>query len=606
MNNDNEEQKAWPYQNEFLRAARELVQRVFFRLGIEDSPTLGFVAIGWLKDIEFKHPPLSDLDPRMTWRPNRAKWPDAILTKSSNVSESKSMRLWATRTSAHTMDFRDVVWDELQAHNTTSRKYSYISDGARIGSYDCVFVLECNKETVDVCPHVTIALPNATRPLTVGLFDSVVKSLLERLDGEVRKGDSGLGGWSGIQERDIDDVLRDAGDSLLSSLQLAVWEEIRLSINLFESFNTIASLRYESSEPNAKVVFGKTDHDGPFEFKFSSEVPLSEAVWARKIIQLASGDFCIFSDTESLLGLVCRKKPSCGEFWIRLTGQSQWRLGFESKSLADVRFGIPSFPMPGLARPQFDSTFRRVFASHSDDGIERIWKLVENVIRENHGALIVVAEKADEETKRLSSQAIPIEPAHLSSHSASRATAIDGAILLDPTGVCHAIGVILDGSAHPLGTPSRGARFNSAVRYVGVTEGKGRLAVVISEDGQVNLLPRLRPPIKASVLVNLIKDFLFHPSDKPMPAAFKERCIDMVRHYGIYVRFYANKILSDLDDASREELLMRALVRLDIGRRPDRTLLSYDPHESDFLDDLPEDKEEPQGSLPDNRNSSSE
>ncbi|HYO69543.1 MAG TPA: hypothetical protein VEU33_26040 [Archangium sp.] len=186
MSNSSEEQRAWPYQSEFLHAARELVQRVFFRLGVEDSPLLGFAATGWWENEEYKHPPLSDFDPRMTWRPNNDNWPDAIQAKARSVSESKSTRLFANRASPHTIDFRDVVWDEIQAHNATSRAHSYVSDGARVGSYDCVFVLECNKETVDARPHVVRALPNATRPLTIGLFDSLVKSLLDRLDSEAR------------------------------------------------------------------------------------------------------------------------------------------------------------------------------------------------------------------------------------------------------------------------------------------------------------------------------------------------------------------------------------------------------------------------------------
>lgn len=43
---------------------------------------------------------------------------------------------------------------------------------------------------------------------------------------------------------------------------------------------------------------------------------------------------------------------------------------------------------------------------------------------------------------------------------------IDGAILLDSTGICHSIGVILDGIATEKGRSDRGARYNSAVRYV--------------------------------------------------------------------------------------------------------------------------------------------
>ena len=45
-------------------------------------------------------------------------------------------------------------------------------------------------------------------------------------------------------------------------------------------------------------------------------------------------------------------------------------------------------------------------------------------------------------------------------------TSIDGAVLLDSHGVCHSIGVILDGIATNKGTSARGARYNSAVRYV--------------------------------------------------------------------------------------------------------------------------------------------
>lgn len=601
----------WLYQSEFLHAARELVQRVFFRLGVEDPPLLGFAAKGWWESDDYKHPPIADFDPRMKWRPSKAKWPDAILAMANNASESKAALLWATRASEHTIDFHNVVWDELRAHDAISRTFSYISDGARVGSYDCVFVLECKKETVEARPHVVRALPKAKRPFTIGLFDSVIDSLLDRLANEARKGDSGLRGWSGIQERDVDDVLRDAGVRLLSNLQLAVWEDIRLSRNLFESINAIASLRYESSEPKAKIVFGKEGYGGPFEFKFRSEVSLSEAVWARKIIQLASGDFCIFSDTENLLGLVCRKTSGPGEFSVRLTGQSQWKLEIEGKPLAEVRFGLPSFPMIRLDRQQFESTFKRVFASHDEKGMEGIWMLVENVLAGNHGALLVMVEKADEEAERLKSQATPIEPIQLVGQAASRATAIDGAILLDPEGICHAIGVILDGAAHPLGTPSRGARFNSAVRYVGAKEGKGCLAIVVSEDGQVDLLPRLRPQVKSSEFFNFLEDILFYPHDKQLPTGFEEHCVNMMMHYAFYVRHYAPKLLRqslpDLDDAGRNEFLMRAFMRLDIYRRPDRTPLPYDPHESDFIDDTSEGPEEKaQNDPPGHGDSSSE
>ena len=113
-----------------------------------------------------------------------------------------------------------------------------------------------------------------------------------------------------------------------------------------------------------------------------------------------------------------------------------------------------------------------------------------------HGALVVVVENAEQEAERLSRQSTLILPTQLSPEEAIRASRIDGALLFDQRGTCFGIGVILDGEAGDAGSRSRGARFNSAIRYI--YSGLGRLAVVHSEDGHVDLLPRLRPPIRRS------------------------------------------------------------------------------------------------------------
>ena len=68
-------------------------------------------------------------------------------------------------------------------------------------------------------------------------------------------------------------------------------------------------------------------------------------------------------------------------------------------------------------------------------------------------------------------------------------TAIDGAVLLGPDGVCHAIGVILDGLAGDRGDPERGARFNSAVRYVDSRQ-EVCLAIVVSEDKTLDVIEK--------------------------------------------------------------------------------------------------------------------
>jgi DNA integrity scanning protein DisA with diadenylate cyclase activity len=68
-------------------------------------------------------------------------------------------------------------------------------------------------------------------------------------------------------------------------------------------------------------------------------------------------------------------------------------------------------------------------------------------------------------------------------------TSIDGAVLLDPEGYCYSIGVILDGKASGHGNGTRGARYNSAVRYV-ESSPYPCLVVVVSEDGMVDVLTK--------------------------------------------------------------------------------------------------------------------
>ena len=80
---------------------------------------------------------------------------------------------------------------------------------------------------------------------------------------------------------------------------------------------------------------------------------------------------------------------------------------------------------------------------------------------------------------------------------------MDGAVLVDVAGKCHAIGVILDGLASDRCTPARGARYNSAIRYV--YSHPDCLVVVKSEDGMVNTFPDLKPTIRLADLTEALE-----------------------------------------------------------------------------------------------------
>ena len=114
----------------------------------------------------------------------------------------------------------------------------------------------------------------------------------------------------------------------------------------------------------------------------------------------------------------------------------------------------------------------------------------------------MVSSEASKEAARLENQCTRIEPVQLRPEIMRMVTAIDGAVMIDPNATCYAIGVILDGVASQKGNAARGARYNSAIRYV---EEKDRvLAIVVSEDGSIDLIPDLMPQIPRSAITQSV------------------------------------------------------------------------------------------------------
>jgi DisA bacterial checkpoint controller nucleotide-binding len=177
------------------------------------------------------------------------------------------------------------------------------------------------------------------------------------------------------------------------------------------------------------------------------------------------------------------------------TGHYRWALYVNDTLLMNCAFGVPSVPQPRLTATAFSSNIRRVLPDLTSDQGEALWEAVSAAMDQRHGTMLVVSDAASSEAQRLRSQAITIEPIKLSSSLVARISGIDGAILVDRDCNCHAIGVILDGIATNAGDPSRGARFNSALRYIECSPAPA-VCLVVSEDGYVNMIPTLRRQIK--------------------------------------------------------------------------------------------------------------
>jgi tetratricopeptide (TPR) repeat protein len=166
-------------------------------------------------------------------------------------------------------------------------------------------------------------------------------------------------------------------------------------------------------------------------------------------------------------------------------------------SLLSVSFKRPGLTDGGYTPNRFRQLLLSQFENLEDEAINRLQLVVQEAKDQQSGTMVVIADKqtAENELKILRKQSTLIKPREVNSAFIRYLTSIDGAIYLDTSGTCHAIGVILDGLAFEHhGDASRGARYHSAYRYLHKLHGqkgeqKGCVIAIVSEDGNVDLIP---------------------------------------------------------------------------------------------------------------------
>lgn len=127
-------------------------------------------------------------------------------------------------------------------------------------------------------------------------------------------------------------------------------------------------------------------------------------------------------------------------------------------------------------------------------------ELVEKLQKQKHGTMLIISSKAESEVKRLEKCGRAIGVAKINFFNNNQVVIpdelslllsnIDGAILINEEAECFGIGVILDGVAIEGANIGRGARYNSAYTYVCNRAENECVAVIISEDETVDILPQ--------------------------------------------------------------------------------------------------------------------
>lgn len=264
----------------------------------------------------------------------------------------------------------------------------------------------------------------------------------------------------------------------------------------FETCNEISTLTYEKVVGRGRLILARRGHENisqSISFRNPPQIRNYRAV--RKLMQLAGDDEGLICDSLRVRGIgrICGTYNTANEdlFCVEFIGHAKWQLVHGGVPLMRVEHGIPGLPKKNLQVRHFAETFTRIFPNATDKQQQQMKQVAAEATELSHGAILVVAENAAEESARFGNQCTIIDPQPLTARLLETASRIDGAILATPDGVCHAIGVILDGQVTKKGTAERGARFNSTVRYVHGSK-EPCIGLVVSDDGMIDVVPEYR------------------------------------------------------------------------------------------------------------------
>jgi len=490
----------WPHQWRYREAAQHIAQALFDALDDDLEPYVQLLALPAdpeaglptcqepanpateLPAAAFAHAVAQGLNPQPGREHLAAMVPDPVMSPG------------LLRQRYDTRNVRNAVQEVLQELDETgTMAYQHFAGWpVRIGAYFVFTLLRVRRKPLRAYPslqpnrYYTDGRPLANSLLVAALFrfhEECVKSLTEPEPGA---------GFL-FRPRETDELLRASGRSLLDTPAHALGADPGVA-QLFTTLNTISSLRYEGAEGVGRLLLARRGHPNVEEvFALTCPTEFSDYRAVRKLLEMTSHDVHLLADGEKVYALgrqVGHYEASREDlFDIHFVTHYAWEFAHAGQVLLRSRYGLPTLPRPRLNRTRFKRDLKRTFELVRPEKITLLWEVVLEASRQPSGTLLVITTEALAEADRLKLQCTLIEPVPLTPLITQLITSIDGAVLLDPDGYCYSIGVILDGKATGHGTSTRGARYNSAVRYV-ESSPYPCLVVVVSEDGMVDVLTK--------------------------------------------------------------------------------------------------------------------
>lgn len=412
---------------------------------------------------------------------------------------------WMRRDSVQT-----AVGKALEAFDTEHNVKSFCGKVRRINDYYVTPVIQIPNSTfVQFPPLLSMPIGKERRGRGFrSLIHAAMQAVLHEATEELQNPDPGR--FTHRSMRNAAEIVQIAAKNFLHTPGLSIEQRYGPS-DLFDTLNIVSSLLYEGAKGIGQLVLVDPENDAvEFLARFIEPIPFREPRWVRKILQMATTGIGVIANCEYIFGLghlkASHNSSEQDAFTVVFLDHYYWELRCGSQPLLRSRYAVPKLAQEAFDKAAFLANYARLFPlSKHDDGLH-LWSLLLVQARQEHGSMIVVAEDAASEARRLSKQGTNIAPTRLTESLLCSVSAIDGTILLDTGGFCHAFGVILDGEATDECTPSRGSRYNSGVRYV-KAGGPQRLAIIASDDRTVDIIPHIRGLVSRSKIERHVAAF---------------------------------------------------------------------------------------------------
>ena len=332
------------------------------------------------------------------------------------------------------------------------------------------------------------------------VFQFLFKSLIREARFKIRKKE--LNTVEDIEAAEVNPavVMKNAAISLLSGRFYGAEKDPRKD-ELYETLCLLTSAPYEKTQTRGRLGIATPTvmkSDAMIQFTDPIELNRENVRVIRKLLELSDRrNTILIVENGEVVGVysVPDSKGKYSGTGVVFRGYGKWDL------FSDKNGSIMSFDSVTISLTN-QSLERRVKEGFRAAGItdykeKRILEIVYQARRQSHGTTIIVTDHAVSESERLekANRAVGITPVAVDEKTILSLSAIDGAMIIDPEGICYAIGAILDGATVNQGTIARGARYNSAITYVDywaseqVKEKIKAVAIIVSSDDTVDVYP---------------------------------------------------------------------------------------------------------------------